>query len=170
MTPDMTTASAIRFVLNGRAVSFAGRPDTTALDVIRNHLGLKGTKEGCAEGDCGACTVLVRRDDAPRQAANACIMTAAQLDGVELVTVEGLKQDGVMSPLQVAMTANGSSQCGFCTPGIIMTAVEIVGRGQKYTRDALRKEISGHLCRCTGYQNIINAIEKAVEIIDAQQN
>ena len=91
MNPQAITADTIRFILNGKEVSFAVRPDTTALDLIRNHAHLVGTKEGCAEGDCGACAVLVRRGDGPRQAANACIMTAAQLDGVELTTVEGLK-------------------------------------------------------------------------------
>ena len=110
MTDQPRISDRIRFVLNGKPVALAVRPDTTALDVIRNHAGLTGTKEGCAEGDCGACTVLLRRGEDPRQAANACIMTAAQLDGTELTTVEGLKQGGMLTPLQDAMASNGSSR------------------------------------------------------------
>ncbi|MCI5073642.1 xanthine dehydrogenase small subunit [Oricola sp.] len=161
MTSQHASEDGIRFVLNGKAVSFAGRPDTTALDVIRNHFGLKGTKEGCAEGDCGACTVLLRRDGAARQAANACIMTAAQLDGVELTTVEGLKRDGVMTPLQEAMASNGSSQCGFCTPGIVMSLTGLIENTPQPEEEAIHDALAGNLCRCTGYKPIVEAARTA---------
>ncbi|MAS05547.1 MAG: xanthine dehydrogenase small subunit [Ahrensia sp.] len=163
MNPQATTADTIRFVLNGKDVSFAVRPDTTALDLIRNHAHLTGTKEGCAEGDCGACTVLVRRGDGPRQAANACIMTAAQLDGVELTTVEGLKQDGVMTPLQDAMASNGSSQCGFCTPGIVMSLTGLLEASAEPEEEAIHDALAGNLCRCTGYRPIVEAAQAAAK-------
>lgn len=164
MTDDKNTSEAIRFILNGEPVSASVRPDTTALDLIRLNLGLTGTKEGCAEGDCGACTVLVRRADGPRLAANACIMTAAQLDGAELTTVEGIKREGMMSPLQEAMAANGSSQCGFCTPGIVMALSGLLERNEAPDEDAIHDALAGNLCRCTGYRPIVEAAKSAARI------
>ncbi|QKV18787.1 xanthine dehydrogenase small subunit [Oricola thermophila] len=163
MTPTTRTEGCIRFVLNGEPVEFAVRPDTTALDLIRNHAGLKGTKEGCAEGDCGACTVLLRRGDGPRRAANACIMTAAQLDGTELTTVEGLKHDGALTPLQEAMASNGSSQCGFCTPGIVMALTGLVENDPDPAEEAIHDALAGNLCRCTGYRPIVEAAKSAAK-------
>ncbi|MFZ2101481.1 MAG: xanthine dehydrogenase small subunit [Oricola sp.] len=161
---DMTqTAGSIRFVLNGNPVSLAVRPDTTALDVIRNLLGLKGTKEGCAEGDCGACTVLLRRGEGPRQAANACIMTAAQLDGTELTTIEGLKTNGGLTPLQDAMASNGSSQCGFCTPGIVMSLTGLLESDGDPDEEEIHDALAGNLCRCTGYRPIVEATKAAAK-------
>jgi len=161
MTDQPRTSDSIRFVLNGKPVALAVRPDTTALDVIRNHAGLTGTKEGCAEGDCGACTVLLRRGEGPRQAANACIMTAAQLDGTELTTVEGLKQDGVLTPVQDAMASNGSSQCGFCTPGIVMALTGLLEKAADPEEEAIHDALAGNLCRCTGYRPIVEAAKTA---------
>jgi xanthine dehydrogenase small subunit len=161
-TEGHATASAIRFVLNGNPVEYAVRPDMTALDLIRNIAGLKGTKEGCAEGDCGACTVLLRRGGGTRLAANACIMTAAQLDGAELTTVEGLKRDGAITPLQEAMAANGSSQCGFCTPGIVMALTGLLERNSEPDDEAIHDALAGNLCRCTGYRPIVEAAKQVV--------
>ncbi|WP_193176031.1 xanthine dehydrogenase small subunit [Oricola nitratireducens] len=163
MTDQPRTSDSIRFVLNGKPVALAVRPDTTALDVIRNHAGLTGTKEGCAEGDCGACTVLLRRGEGPRQAANACIMTAAQLDGTELTTVEGLKQDGVLTPVQDAMASNGSSQCGFCTPGIVMALTGLLEKAADPEEEAIHDALAGNLCRCTGYRPIVEAAKTAAK-------
>jgi len=163
MTAQTEPAGRIRFVLNGAPVEFAVRPDTTALDLIRNHAGLTGTKEGCAEGDCGACTVLLRRDGGPRLAANACIMTAAQLDGTDLTTVEGLKQGGKLSALQDAMASNGSSQCGFCTPGIVMALTGLVERNAAPDDEAIHDALAGNLCRCTGYRPIVEAAKAAAK-------
>lgn len=161
MSQPSVTSDAISFILNGEQVRFAVRPDMTALDLIRNQAGLKGTKEGCAEGDCGACTVLLRREEGPRQAANACIMTAAQLDGVEVTTVEGLKQAGVMTPLQDAMASNGSSQCGFCTPGIVMSLTGLIETNPEPAEEEIHDALAGNLCRCTGYRPIVEAAKSA---------
>ena len=110
-------------------------------------------------GECGACTVLVNGE-----AIDSCIYLAIWADGKTVLTVEGLQAaDGTLSPIQTAFIEEAAVQCGFCTPGLIMTAVEIIGTGKRYTRDELRKLISGHLCRCTGYQNILNAMERIVE-------
>ena len=163
MTAQSEIAGQIRFVLNGEPVEFAVRPDTTALDLIRNHAGLTGTKEGCAEGDCGACTVLLRRGDGPRQAANACIMTAAQLDGTELTTVEGLKRNGQLTVLQDAMASNGSSQCGFCTPGIVMALTGLLEKDADPDEEAIHDALAGNLCRCTGYRPIVEAAKTAAK-------
>jgi xanthine dehydrogenase small subunit len=168
MTRHTETAGKIRFVLNGELVEHAVRPDTTALDLIRGHAGLKGTKEGCAEGDCGACTVLLRRDEGPRQAANACIMTAAQLDGTELTTVEGLKQNGELTELQEAMASNGSSQCGFCTPGIVMALTGLIEKNADPDEEAIHDALAGNLCRCTGYRPIVEAAKETAKSASAK--
>lgn len=127
-------------------------------DTLRNHLGLTSVKKGCEVGECGACTVLI-----DGKAVDTCIYLAIWADGKSIITVEGLKsKSGLLHPIQQAFVDEAAVQCGFCTPGLIMTAVEIVGSGKHYTRDELRKLISGHLCRCTGYQNILNAMERIV--------
>ncbi|WP_421852724.1 xanthine dehydrogenase small subunit [Oricola sp.] len=164
MTEHDQPAAAIRFVLNGETVEHAVRPDTTVLDLVRLQAGLKGTKEGCAEGDCGACTVLLRRGDGPRLAANACIMTAAQIDGAELTTIEGLGDAGNPTALQAAMAENGSSQCGFCTPGIVMALTGLLDREDDPPEDAVHDALAGNLCRCTGYRPIVEAAARAAAI------
>ena len=127
-------------------------------DMLRNKLHLTSVKKGCEVGECGACTVLV-----DGEAIDSCIYLASWASGKHITTVEGLRgPNGELSPIQRAFIEEAAVQCGFCTPGIIMSAVEIVGSGKRYTRDELRKLISGHLCRCTGYQNILNAVERAV--------
>src|SRR5205807_2798418 len=117
-------ADRIRFTLNDRTVELSGvSPMTTLLDWLRDHRGLKGTKEGCAEGDCGACTVVLERADGKREAMNACITLLGQVDGQAVRTVEGLLgKDGAPHPIQVAMAEADATQCGFCTPGFVMTA------------------------------------------------
>lgn len=129
------------------------------LDTLRNRLDLTSVKKGCEVGECGACTVLV-----DGEAIDSCIYLAMWADGKSVMTVEGLKgENGELSLIQRAFIEEAAVQCGFCTPGIIMSAVEIVGSGKRYTKDELRKLISGHLCRCTGYENILKAVERAVE-------
>ena len=126
---------------------------------IREELGLTGTKFGCGAAQCGACTVLV-----DGEAMDSCIYLSVWAEGKHIMTVEGLKSPtGELNPIQQAFIDEAATQCGFCTPGLIMSAVEIVGTGKRYSRDELRKLISGHLCRCTGYESILNALERVVD-------
>ena len=149
----------IHFTVNGKKVELAVDERESLLDTLRNRLGLTSVKKGCEVGECGACTVLV-----DGEAIDSCIYLAMWADGKSVLTVEGLKgENGELSPIQRAFIEEAAVQCGFCTPGIIMSAVEIVGSGKRYTKDELRKLISGHLCRCTGYENILKAVERAVE-------
>lgn len=148
----------IKMTVNGKEVETAVDPRESLLDMLRNRLGLTSVKRGCEVGECGACTVLV-----DGEAIDSCIYLAVWAEGRTILTVEGLRgPNGELSPIQQAFIEEAAVQCGFCTPGLIMTAVEIVGSGKRYTREELRKQISGHLCRCTGYQNILNAMERIV--------
>ena len=128
-------------------------------DFLRNNLGLTSVKKGCEVGECGACTVLV-----DGESFDSCLYMAIWADGKEIKTVEGLVgPDGELSDIQQAFIDETAVQCGFCIPGFIMTTAEIVETGKRYTRDELRKLLSGHLCRCTGYENILNAVESVME-------
>ena len=148
----------IHFTVNGKKVELAVDERESLLDTLRNRLDLTSVKKGCEVGECGACTVLV-----DGEAIDSCIYLAMWADGKSVLTVEGLKgENGELSPIQRAFIEEAAVQCGFCTPGIIMSAVEIVGSGKRYTKEELRKLISGHLCRCTGYENILKAVERAV--------
>ena len=149
----------LRCTVNGRPVEVGIDQRESLADVLRERLGLTSVKKGCEVGECGACTVLV-----DGTAIDSCIYLGVWAQGKTILTVEGLQnENGELSPIQQAFVEEAAVQCGFCTPGIIMSAVEIVGSGKRYTREELRKLISGHLCRCTGYQNILNAVERAVE-------
>lgn len=157
--------SVINMKVNGKPVEVAVDDRESLADVLRNRLGLTSVKKGCEVGECGACTVLI-----DGEAVNTCIYLAVWADNKSILTVEGLKgKNGELSIIQQAFIDEAAVQCGFCTPGLIMTAVEIVGKGKRYTRDELRKLISGHLCRCTGYENILNAVEKAI-ILTLEKN
>ena len=148
----------IKMTVNGKEVETAVDPRESLLDTLRNRLGLTSVKRGCEVGECGACTVLV-----DGEAIDSCIYLAVWAEGRTILTVEGLRgPNGELSPIQQAFIEEAAVQCGFCTPWLIMTAVDIVGSGKRYTREELRKQISGHLCRCTGYQNILNAMERIV--------
>lgn len=149
---------ALQCTVNGRAVEVGIDPRESLADVLRERLGLTSVKKGCEVGECGACTVLV--DGA---AIDSCIYLGVWAQGKRILTVEGLQtESGELSPIQRAFVEEAAVQCGFCTPGIIMSAVEIVGSGRQYTRDELRRLISGHLCRCTGYENILRAVKKTM--------
>ena len=157
--------SVINMKVNGKPVEIAVDDRESLADVLRNRLGLTSVKKGCEVGECGACTVLI-----DGEAVNTCIYLAVWADNKSILTVEGLKgKNGELSIVQQAFIDEAAVQCGFCTPGLIMTAVEIVGKGKRYTRYELRKLISGHLCRCTGYENILNAVEKAI-ILTLEKN
>ena len=150
--------SIIHVKVNGKEEELAVDTRECLTDTLRDRLGLTSVKKGCEVGECGACTVLV-----DGKAVNSCCYLSVWADGRSVLTVEGIKgPNGELSPIQTAFIEEAAVQCGFCTPGIIMSAVEIVGSGRQYTRDELRRLISGHLCRCTGYQNILNAVERAV--------
>lgn len=149
----------IHVTVNGREKELAVDERESLLDTLRNRLDLSSVKKGCEVGECGACTVLV-----DGEAIDSCIYLAMWADGKSVMTVEGLKsREGDLSPIQKAFIEEAAVQCGFCTPGIIMSAVEIVGTGKRYTREELRKLISGHLCRCTGYEKILDAVARSVE-------
>ena len=144
------------FTVNG--VSRTTHKEEPLLRYLRDELRLTSVKDGCSEGACGTCTII-----GDGKAVRSCVLSTKRAVGKHILTVEGLQDpDGGLSPIQRAFVEEAAVQCGFCTPGIIMSAVEIVGSGRQYTRDELRKLISGHLCRCTGYQNILNAVERAV--------
>ena len=135
------------------------KPSETLVHTLRDRLNLTGTKIGCDHGACGNCTVILNGNPVA-----SCMILTADCDGAEVTTIEGLEnQDtGELSILQQAFVDNSAFQCGFCTPGFIMSAVEILESGKRYSRDELKKLLSGHLCRCTGYENIINAVEKTM--------
>jgi carbon-monoxide dehydrogenase small subunit len=148
----------LRFTLNGEEKSLDIEPGISALELIRDTLDLKGTKEGCGIGECGACTVVV-----DGKAVNACLMFAAQLDGRDVLTVEGLGKDDGLHPIQQSFIEHHAVQCGFCTPGILMSTRALLVENPQPERDEIVKAISGNLCRCTGYQSIIAGIEDAAE-------
>jgi xanthine dehydrogenase small subunit len=152
----------LHFVLNDRPVEISGvSPMTTLLDWLREHRGLKGTKEGCAEGDCGACTVVLERADGGREAMNSCIVLLGQIDGQAVRTVEGLRRpDGSAHPVQTAMADADATQCGFCTPGFVMSAYAFAAGGEAPDPDAIHDALAGNLCRCTGYRPIVAAMAR----------
>jgi carbon-monoxide dehydrogenase small subunit len=145
-----------RLNVNGEARTCALDPGTTLLEALRYKLGLTGSKQGCDKGDCGACTVLL--DGEP---VLACLTLALACEGREVVTVEGLAKRGRPSPLQDAFDRTGGAQCGFCTPGMLMSAHALLVRNPDPTRDEIAQALAGNLCRCTGYTKILEAVELA---------
>jgi len=154
---ESTDTVVARLRVNGDVRECAVGPDTTLLEALRYRLGLTGSKQGCDKGDCGACTVVV--DGRP---VLACISLALAYDGgPEITTIEGVARDGVLHPVQDALDAAGGAQCGFCTPGILMSAWALLERNPKPSRDEIAHALSGNLCRCTGYTKIFEAVERA---------
>jgi aerobic carbon-monoxide dehydrogenase small subunit len=145
-------------VVNGTEVSLDIAPDARLIDVLRNALALTGTKEGCAEGECGACTVVI--DGA---AVNACLVLAAQVQGKSVLTVEGLSSAGQPNALQKKFVELGAIQCGFCTPGMLMSATALLARSRQPSHEEIRRALAGNLCRCTGYAAIIEAVAAAAD-------
>ena len=150
--------------LNGKPVQVGYDPRESLLDTLRDRLHMTSVKRGCEVGECGACTVLI-----DGVATDSCLYLTDWAQGKEILTVEGLQAaDGTLDPMQQAFVDEFAVQCGFCIPGIIMSAVEMERSGTPYARDEIRKQLSGHLCRCTGYQNIVDAVEKAVNVLDGK--
>jgi aerobic-type carbon monoxide dehydrogenase small subunit (CoxS/CutS family) len=146
----------IRFVLNGEEVALEVPADRRVVDLLREDLGLTGTKEGCGTGECGACTILV--DGEPRL---SCLMLAAQLEDRALTSIEGLARGEDLHPVQEAFVEHGAVQCGFCTPGMVLSAVHLLERNPEPSRAEIRRGLAGNLCRCTGYVKIVDAVQAA---------
>ena len=146
------------FVVNGLSRTLDAPPLTRLLDVLRGPLGLTGTKEGCGEGECGSCTVLL--DGVP---VNACLVAAGQCDGRTILTVEGLADRGALSDLQEAFVKEGGAQCGICTPGVLMAAHALLATNPQPGEGEIRESIAGNVCRCTGYQRIVESIRHAAK-------
>ena len=155
----------VRFTLNGEATDVAFAPYKTLLEVLREDLGHTGTKHGCELGECGACAVLVEG-----KPVLSCLLLALECDGKNVVTVEGLCAEGKLHPLQEAFADLGAAQCGYCTPGILVTAKALLEGNAHPSRDEIREALSGNLCRCTGYQQIFEAVEEAIVRIAAQED
>jgi carbon-monoxide dehydrogenase small subunit len=155
----------IAFVLNGRKRAVDAPPLARLLDLLRGPLGLTGTKEGCGEGECGACTVLL--DGVP---VNACLVVAGQIDGRTVLTVEGLGTKESLSDLQEAFVKEGGAQCGICTPGILMAAHALLTANPQPGEGEIRESIAGNVCRCTGYQRIVESIRHAAKELVSRES
>ena len=146
----------LRFLLNGKPVELETAPNKRMLDVLRGDFSQTGTKEGCAVGECGACTVLLNGEPVA-----SCLVAAAQMQGAEVLTIEGMSETLIGSVLQDCFVEGDAVQCGFCTPGFIMTAYALLLKNPHPTREEIREAVAGNICRCTGYIPIVNAIEQA---------
>jgi carbon-monoxide dehydrogenase small subunit len=154
----------VEFTCNGEMKKVDVPADMRAIDLIRDVLGLTGTKEGCGKGECGACTILL--DGKP---VNSCLLCAPKLHGREIVTIEGVtKEGGKLHPIQEAFLEEGAVQCGFCTPGMIMSSKALLEKNSHPTEEEIEEAISGNICRCTGYIKIIKAIKSASNKMDGE--
>ena len=155
----MKQMQLVRCTINGKEVANYVDVRASLTDMLRNEYRLTSVKKGCEVGECGACNVII-----DGECFNSCIYLAVWAEGKSIRTLESLLgPNGELADIQQAFIEEGAVQCGFCTPGLIMTAVEILESGHEYTRDELRKLLAGHLCRCTGYENILNAVEKTMK-------
>ena len=155
----------ISFRLNRKAYTIEADPCDRMLDVLRNDLALRGTKEGCGVGECGACTVVING-----VAVTSCLVAAGQMQDADIMTVEGLSETEIGAVLQSCFIVHGAVQCGFCTPGMLMSAYALLQQNPDPTREEIKEAIAGNLCRCTGYIPIVNSIEKAKqELLNKKQ-
>ncbi|AUM95171.1 TPA: (2Fe-2S)-binding protein [Clostridium botulinum] len=153
----MSLKRKIKFIVNDKKYEVEIDIRESLSEVLRSRLHLTGVKQGCCVGECGACTVLI--DGVPT---DSCIYLAAWADGKTIKTIEGVQKNGELSEVQKAFIDEGAVQCGFCTPGLVLTTTALVESGKDYTDEEIKREISGHLCRCTGYKKIFNATKKAI--------
>ena len=148
----------IKFILNKKEVEVEVEPHEKFLDVLRDKLRLTGTKEGCSVGECGACTIIVNGE-----AVTSCLLLAGSVDGKEVTTIEGVGADGKLDPVQEAILENHALQCGFCTPGFVLSAKAFLDKHEDASKEEIRRAISGNLCRCTGYEQLTVAIYEAAQ-------
>ena len=158
------TKEPIRVTVNGRARDGVAEPRKTLADFLREDLQLTGTHLGCEHGVCGACTILLDGD-----AVRSCLLFAVQVDGSEIMTIEGLEKDGEFHPLQEALRDTHGFQCGFCTPGFLMTAYAYLQEDHEFSELEIREELAGNLCRCTGYQSIVAGVQLAAVRLGKRQ-
>ncbi len=155
----------IQLKINGREFELLVEPNETLAQVLRGpQVNLTGTKVGCELGDCGVCTVILNG-----KSVNSCLVLAVQVDGGEVLTIEGLAENGKLHPIQEAFIQEGAIQCGFCSPGMILRAKDLLDKNPSPTREEIREGIAGNLCRCTGYYKIVNAIEKGAEKLNSEE-
>lgn len=144
----------VNFKVNGKNVTVEVKPNERLLDTLRERLKLTGVKEGCGIGECGACTIILNGD-----AVSSCLILTGQVEGCEILTIEGLETDGKLNDLQEAFIDHQAVQCGFCTPGMIMSAQALINKKPHPTREEIKTALDGNICRCTGYQQIVDAVE-----------
>ena len=150
----------IQFVINGQSVEIEVKPWRTLLEMIRENLNLTGAKEGCGHGECGSCTVLMGG-----KTVNSCLVPAAEADGQEILTIEGLSEAGNLHPIQEAFVERAGMQCGFCTPGMIISAKALLDRNPDPSEKEIREAMAGNFCRCTGYTKIVESIDAAARAL-----
>jgi carbon-monoxide dehydrogenase small subunit len=155
----------IQITLNGKPVSREVPNHRLLLDLLRDELGLTGTKEGCGTGDCGACTVLLNG-----KPVNSCLILSGELDGADIVTIEGLKIGPELHPIQKTFLQDGGAQCGYCTPGMLMMSKALLDENPDPSEEDIRFALSGNLCRCTGYARIVQAVQDAATLIRAKND
>lgn len=152
----------IDFILNGREVRVLCESNERLVDLLREKLGLTGTKEGCGVGECGACTVILNG-----RTVNSCLVLAGQINNAEIITIEGIAKDGKLHPIQKNFLEAGAVQCGFCTPGMVLSAYALLIRNPHPAEDEIKEAIAGNLCRCTGYKQIIDAVRITSEEMES---
>jgi carbon-monoxide dehydrogenase small subunit len=155
-SPEKSAKCEVSFIVNGKEKKLLTHPMERLLDVLRNELGLTGTKEGCGEGECGSCSVLL-----DGMLVNSCLVPVAQASGTSIVTIEGISAHALLNPLQQAFLECGGAQCGICTPGMILAAVHLLEKKPQPALADIREGLAGNLCRCTGYMQVFEAVAKA---------
>ena len=156
----MGSKPRIQITVNEEEYDLLVHPNRTLLDLLRYDLGLTGTKEGCDEGDCGACTVIVNR-----KVVTSCIVLAVEVDGATITTIEGMQKGDALHPIQQAFVDSGAVQCGFCTPGMILTTKALLDEFPDPSEEDIKHYLEGNFCRCTGYTKIIDAVNNAVQLL-----
>ena len=156
MSETATSKTKIQCTVNGQSASLSAYPMERLLDVLRQQLHLTGTKEGCGEGECGACTVFINSE-----IVNSCLVPVAQVEGANITTIEGIASEGQLHAVQQAFIDYGGAQCGICTPGMVLAAVDLLQRNPNPTETDIRNGLAGNLCRCTGYMKIFEAVIQA---------